>query len=158
MKRWLVVTVLGVAAGCQAGAPATATQEIAVDDCYGEANFCNATMPPTKDWLAGEPLPQSTVSTVVVLRRESAAVWRAYGADPVLAQVLWQRTVKSASVSALMAAIANSNRAQITVRPPPAANCPPICIDNPGFILAYAKRTLPIQAQAEADVGACPIN
>lgn len=154
MKRWLVTAVLG-AVGCQSGSSATATQEVAAEDCYGVANFCGATAPAPSPWLPGDPLPQSTPNTVVMLMTKSSSVWQAFGADPVLGQVVWTRTVKSSAIGAFMVTITSANRPYGGVRPPPIDKCPPNCI-IPGLVLAAALRVSQVQASAEADINACP--
>jgi hypothetical protein len=169
MKKWLVATVLAVA-GCQTTATTSAThsedpvldpaiddvaQELASQDCYGEANFCSARMPSPMPWLAGDPFPQSTPTTVVLLMRESPALWQVFGADPVAGKIHWRLSIKSSSMSSFMVSLGSTVQPYGGVRPPP-VSCPPICID-PGTVLATALRTLSVQQQAQADQAACPI-
>jgi hypothetical protein len=155
MKRWLVAAALAVA-GCQPTGTATTSQELAAQDCYGVANFCGATFPPSSSWLPGDPFPQSTPNTVVLFWRQQA-VWQVYGADPVLGKVVWRRSMKPAAVGAFMNLVGSMDLFYGGVRPPPPGICPPVCIDEPALVLATSLRTLPIQQQAEDDAAACPI-
>lgn len=156
MKRWLVAAALAVA-GCQTATSVTATQEIEAQDCYGAGNFCGAKMPPATAWLPGDPFPQSTPTTVVMLMRESSAVWQVFGADPVLAKIHWRLTLKPSAVGPFMVLITNLNRAYGGVRPPPVGICPPICIEPSELVLAASLRISNVQQQAEDDAAACPL-
>jgi hypothetical protein len=155
MKKSLVAAL--AVAGCQNASMATTSEELAAQDCYGEANFCGATMPPSASWLPGDPFPQSTPTTVVLFLRESSATWQVFGADPVQAKVHWRRTMKSGAVGSFMNLVGSMNQPYGGVRPPPPLSCPPICIEPPALLLSTALRLLPIQAQAESDAAACPL-
>lgn len=154
MKTWLVVAALAVV-GCQT-ATSTTSQEISSQDCYGVANFCDATLPPAASWIPGQPIPQSTPTTVVMLMPGST--WQVFGADPAAGKIHWRLVLKQSSVGAFMLLLtADGDRAYGGVRPPPPATCPPICIHPGPEILAAALRIQNVQQQAEEDAAACPL-
>jgi hypothetical protein len=168
MKNWAITIALGpalglalgAAAGCQNPAPSSTVEQAqtaAADDCYGVANYCQATKPALSSWTTGEPFPQSTPTTVVVvIRRSAGAVWEAYGADPVIGAVLWGRSMKPTALPAFLNLADGGAHAYGGVRPPVGGVCPPECGEPlPGYLLEAARRIAPIQAQAQAAEDAC---
>jgi hypothetical protein len=157
MKNWAIVVALA-AAGCQAPAPPSTVEQTqaVIDDCYGVANYCQASKPGLSSWSTGDPFPQSTPTTVVVVVRKSSAVWQAYGADPQLGKVLWARSMKPASLAAFLNLADQGALTYGGVRPPVGGNCPPECGEPTGsFLLEAAKRIAPIDEQARAAAAAC---
>jgi hypothetical protein len=155
MKSWVVAIALAVL-GCQTGTSTTTTEQAVTDDCYGTGNFCGASRPPITPWVAGDPYPQGTQGTVVVLMRRSSSVWHVFGADPTIGQIVWGRSMKPAAVGPFMALVGNANQAYGGVRPPVNPVCPPECGDPlPGYVMAAALRIAPISAEAQGDVDAC---
>jgi len=158
MKNRAIVLALAAAAACQAPAPPSTVEQTqaVIDDCYGVANFCQASKPGLSSWTTGDAFPQSTPSTVVVLVRKSAAVWEAYGADSTLGKVMWSRSMKPGSLAAFLNLADQGALKYGGVRPPVGGACPPECGEPTGsFLLEAAKRIAPIDEQARAAAAAC---
>jgi hypothetical protein len=154
MKRWVVAAAFGAGA-CQAGTQPTISQhEAALEDCYGAASFCDAKMPQTTTWKAGEALPPLSDTSVVVTNLVSSSLWEAYGADPEAGKVMWSVQIKPDDFGAFMQLVVSKNHAFGGVRPPGGGASTTWCVD-PRLILAVALRTSGVQAQAEADRAAC---
>jgi hypothetical protein len=161
MKHWVVVLALGATPACQTGEPPTSvtqSQQAVGEDCFGVANFCQVSKTALSPWKTGDPFPQSSPSTVLVMMRVAGSLWQAYGADPSQAKLMWGRTMKSADVGAFQELASALKMPYGGVRPPPPPPCPPDCGDPlPGYVVAAALRIAGLEAAAQADRAACPV-
>jgi len=154
MKTRLRNVIFAVLCGCQVQPgehQATTQQE--VTDCFGVANYCNATLPPVTQW-AGQ-LPQSSPTTVIAIQQNPFVTgqWYAIAADWQAGQIPWILSFKTTDTPAVITATTNANRGWFGVRPPPPPP-PPLGVD-PRYVLESALRFGAIPQGAADAVGAC---
>lgn len=144
--RWIVIAL--ALAGCQVAPSETAVQAIGQDD------YCQAAPAPIVPWKPGDPLPPSSANTVVVATEIDKGLYGAYGADPVDGKILWGVHLKQKELGQLITAAASANRPYGGARGP--ISCLPRCGDpDPGYVLAFARRTLDAADLADADYASC---